>query len=56
VLARNSRTPALILILVLIVADTLTINVPNLYTGGLSVADMVTSLGRSPTAPCSSGP
>jgi NCS1 nucleoside transporter family len=46
VLARISSTPALILILVLIVLDNWTINVLNLYTGGLSVANMITSLGR----------
>jgi NCS1 nucleoside transporter family len=46
VLARISHTPALVLILVLIVLDNWTINVLNLYTGGLSVANIFTRLGR----------
>ncbi|MEO3868813.1 cytosine permease [Nonomuraea sp. B12E4] len=46
VLARISSPPALLLILVLVVLDNWTINVLNLYTGGLSVSNIFVRLGR----------
>jgi NCS1 nucleoside transporter family len=46
VLARIATGPGLVAILVVIVLDNWTINVLNLYTGGLSLANMVTRLGR----------
>lgn len=46
VLARIASTPALFAILVLIVLDNWCVNVLNLYTGGMSVVNMITRLGR----------
>lgn len=46
VLAGIASGPVLIAILVVIVLDNWTINVLNLYTGGLSLVNMVTRLGR----------
>jgi NCS1 nucleoside transporter family len=46
VLATIAGGPALIAILVVIVLDNWTINVLNLYTGGLSVVNILTRLGR----------
>ncbi len=46
VLAGIASGPVLVAILVVIVLDNWTINVLNLYTGGLSLANMVTRLGR----------
>ncbi|MDP9394317.1 MAG: cytosine permease, partial [Actinomycetota bacterium] len=46
VLAGIATTPVLVLILVVIVLDNWTINVLNLYTGGMSLVNIFTRLGR----------
>lgn len=46
VLAGIASTPVLVLILVVIVLDNWTINVLNLYTGGMSVVNIFNRLGR----------
>lgn len=46
VLARIANGPALVAILVVIVLDNWTVNVLNLYTGGLSVVNIFSRIGR----------